>query len=72
MDGFILWMIFLKVNKMLDKSIKPNPENIIEILNNLKKTILNCHTSEVEIAMKYFREFISHPEYWAINWKDKK
>lgn len=55
----------------IDSAMKPNPENVRTILENLKKAVLNSHSSEVSVAMRNFKKFLEYPEYWTSNWKEK-
>lgn len=55
----------------LDKSQKPDPDKVLNILEDLKRAILNEDSREVMVAVKYFNRFLARPEYWARNWKEK-
>lgn len=54
----------------LSMTQKPDPDKVLNILEDLKKAILNEDSREVMVAVKFFNRFLARPEYWARNWTD--
>lgn len=47
-----------------------DPDAVVNILEALKKAVLNEGSREVMVAVKYFNRFLARPEFWARNWED--
>lgn len=56
----------------LDMTQEPDPDKVVNILEDLKKAILNEDSREVMVAVKFFNRFLAIPEYWVRNWEGKE